>query len=79
MNSVVHIRGSHARRPRPRWSIRRLIRRLHAAWLRMCGAIISQFPPDSPQPSPPLAKSAALHEGALLSEYVEARSNKNVA
>ena len=79
MNSVIRLRGSYARRPRPRWSVKRLIQRLHAAWLRMVGTIVSQFPPDSPQPSPPLAKSAALREGALLSEYVDARSNKNVA
>jgi hypothetical protein len=37
------------------------------------------FPPDPPHPSPPLAKAAALREGALLSEHVDARSNKSVA
>jgi hypothetical protein len=38
-----------------------------------------QFPPDPPQPSPPLAKAAALREGALLSEHVDAHSDKHVA
>jgi len=37
------------------------------------------LPPDTSEPSPPLAKAAALREGALLFEYVDAQSNKNVA
>jgi hypothetical protein len=52
---------------------------LRAAWQRFLASLAAHFPPDEPQPSPPLAKAAALREGALLSEHVDARSDKNVA
>ncbi len=34
----------------------------------MLASLATYFPPDEPQPSPPLAKAAVLREGALLSE-----------
>jgi hypothetical protein len=52
---------------------------LRGLWQRILAALAAYFPPDEPQPSPPLAKAAALREGALLSEHVDARSNKSVA
>jgi hypothetical protein len=77
MRSIVHIRSS---RPRaPRWSVKRLLRGLRTAWQSILASLATYFPPDEPQPSPPLAKAAALSEGALLSKYVDARSKKNVA
>jgi len=48
-------------------------------WQRILASLAAYFPPDEPQPSPPLAKAAALREGALLSEHVDARSKKSVA
>jgi hypothetical protein len=48
-------------------------------WKRILAALTTYFPPDEPQPSPPIAKAAALREGALLSEHVDARSKKSVA
>jgi hypothetical protein len=45
----------------------------------MLASLAIYFPPDEPQPSPPLAKAAALREGALLSESVDARAKKSVA
>jgi hypothetical protein len=79
MSSVIDMRPAYPRRQRPRWTVKNLLQRLGAAWLRMLGAVVAAFPPDSPQPSPPLAKAAALREGALLSENVDARSTKHVA
>ena len=79
MSSVVEIRRPYPRTARPRWSVKRLVRGLRTAWLRMLASLATYFPPEEPQPSPPLAKAAALREGALLSEYVDARSKKNVA
>ena len=80
MNSVVEVRRPHPRSAPPRWSVKRLMRGLRMAWRRMLASLARYFPPEEPQPSPPLAKAAALREGALLSEYVDARSkNKNVA
>jgi len=79
MSSVVQMRGAHPRRRRARWTVKRLFRRVRAAWLRVIAAVVANFPPDAPRPSPPLAKAEALREGALLSEYVDARSNKSVA
>lgn len=57
----------------------RLVQGLRVEWQRMLASLATSFPPDEPQPSPPLAKAAALREGALLSESVDARSNKSVA
>jgi hypothetical protein len=57
----------------------RLMNGLRVMWQRVLASIAAHFPPDEPQPSPPLAKAAALREGALLSEHVDARSNKSVA
>jgi hypothetical protein len=74
MSSIVRLRGK-----RQRWSVPRLIQGLRAAWQRVLANLATYFPPDEPQPSPPLAKAAALREGALLSEHVDARSKKNVA
>ena len=79
MSSVVEIRRPHPRAARLGWSVKRLMRGLRAAWRRIVASLATYFPPDEPQPSPPLAKADALREGALLSEYVDARSNKNVA
>ena len=79
MSSVVEVRRPHPRSARRRWSVRRLMRGLRTAWQRVLASLARYFPPEEPQPSPPLAKAAALREGALLSEYVDARSQKNVA
>jgi hypothetical protein len=79
MSSVIDMRPAYPRRQRPRWTVKNLLQRLRGAWRRMLGAVIANFPPDAPQPSPPLAKAAALREGALLSENVDARSTKHVA
>jgi hypothetical protein len=76
MNPVVRLRS---RRLRRRWSVARLVGGLRGAWRRMLASLATYFPPDAPQPSPPLAKAAALREGALLSEHVDARSDKHVA
>jgi len=76
MSSLVRLRSRRAPR---RWSVALLVEGLRAAWQRMLAGLVAYFPPDEPQPSPPLAKAAALREGALLSEHVDARSNKNVA
>jgi hypothetical protein len=56
-----------------------VVQRLRAAWQRVIASVFAHFPPDSPQPTPPLAKAAALREGAVLSEYVDARSKSRVA
>ena len=79
MSSVVQIRRAHPRARRPRWSVKRLAAGLRAAWRRLTARVIENFPPDAPQPTPPLAKAAALREGALLSEHVDVRSKKSVA
>jgi hypothetical protein len=65
--------------PHQRWTFDRLVGGLRSFWQRILASLATYFPPDEPQPSPPLAKAAALREGALLSENVDARSNKNVA
>jgi hypothetical protein len=75
---VVRLR-SHRRRAPRRWSVARLVQGLRAAWQRALASLATYFPPDEPQPSPPLAKAAALREGALLSERVDARAKKSVA
>jgi hypothetical protein len=79
MNPVVTLRGHGRRAPRRRWSVSRLMNGLRAVWQRVLASLAAHFPPDEPQPSPPLAKAAALREGAVLSEFVDAWSNKNVA
>ena len=79
MSSVVRLRSHRRRAPRQRWSVARLVQGLRATWQRVLASLATYFPPDEPQPSPPLAKAAALREGALLSEHVEARSKKTVA
>jgi hypothetical protein len=79
MSLIVRLRGHRRRAPRPRGSVARLVQRLKIAWQRVLASLVIYFPPDEPQPSPPLAKAAALREGALLSEHVDARSKKNVA
>lgn len=73
------MRGSHPRARRQRWTAKRLFQGLRAAWQRIVARAIANFPPDSPEPSPPLAKAEALREGALLSDYVDARSKSRVA
>ena len=77
MRSVIEIRRPHPRAAR--WSVKRLVRGLRSVWQRILESLATYFPPEEPQPSPPLAKAAALREGALLSEHVDARSNKHVA
>lgn len=79
MSSVARLRRHRRRAPRQRWSVARLVQGLRAAWQRVLASLAAYFPPDEPQPSPPLAKAAALREGALLSEDVDARSKKSVA
>ena len=79
MSSVVRLRSHGRRARRQRWSVSRLVKGLRAVWQRVLASLATYFPPDEPQPSPPLAKAAALREGALLSEHVDARSNKSVA
>jgi hypothetical protein len=79
MGSLTVIRSSHRQPARRRWSIKRLAHGVRAAWRRFLVNLALHFPPDEPQPTPPLAKAAALRDGALLSEYVDARSKKNVA
>jgi hypothetical protein len=58
--------------------VKRLFQRMHSAWMRILATLIASFPPDSPQPTPPLAKAAALREGAILSEDVDARARTKV-
>ena len=79
MSSVVRLRSHGRRMLRRRWSVSRLVKGLRVAWQRVLASLATYFPPDEPQPSPPLAKAAALREGALLSEHVDARSKKTVA
>jgi hypothetical protein len=78
MSSVVRLRSRGRRTPR-HWSLSRLVNGMRAAWQRVLVGLATHFPPDGPQPSPPLAKAAALRDGALLSEHVDARSKKSVA
>jgi hypothetical protein len=78
MNAIARLRGAHKRTPRPR-TVDRLVQGVRAAWRRILALVAAHLPPESPQPSPPLAKAAALREGALLSEHVDARSRKQVA
>ena len=79
MSSIVRLRNHRRRASRRQWSVSRLAQGLRAAWQRMLASLATYFPPDEPQPSPPLAKAAALREGALLSESVNVRSKKSVA
>jgi hypothetical protein len=78
MSSVIQIRRYHPRARPPRWSVKRLVAGLRTACQHLLTRVIENFPPDSPEPSPPLAKAAALREGALLSEHVDAQSKKSV-
>ena len=79
MTSVVGSYRHHRRAGRQRWTLRRLAQSLRTAWQRFLANLARHVPPQDPQPSPPLAKAAALREGALLSEYVDARSTKSAA
>jgi hypothetical protein len=84
MSSVIRLRDRDPRSQRSRWSIKRLFHGFCMAWAAFIATLTLCLPPDPPQPSPeepspPLAKAAALREGALLYEYVDARSNKRVA
>jgi alkylated DNA nucleotide flippase Atl1 len=79
MSSVVKMRGVTGTARRQRRIVHRLVQGLRAAWQRILANLATHFPPDEPQPSPPLAKAAALREGALLSEHVDARSKSRVA
>lgn len=79
MASIVKTSGVNSRGGRQRWSMKRLVQGLRSAWQRILASLATYFPPDEPQPSPPLAKAAALREGALLSEDIDARSRKTVA
>ena len=78
MSAIVSLRHRRRTVPRQRWSVARLVQGLRAAWQRLLSSLATYFPPDEPQPSPPRAKAAALREGALLSEHIDARSNKRV-
>lgn len=79
MTAIVRLPGHRRRASRRRWSLARVIQGLRTAWQRMLARLAVHFPPDGPQPSPPLAKAAALREGALLSEDVDARATRHVA
>lgn len=79
MSSIVRLTGHHRKARRRRWTVARLVFGLRVAWQGVLASLATYFPPDEPQPSPPLAKAAALREGALLSEDVDARSKKSVA
>lgn len=79
MSSIVKMHRPHRRAKRPRWAVNRLVQGWRSVWQRILVSLATYFPPDEPQPSPPLAKAAALREGALLSENVDARSKKSVA
>ena len=79
MSPIVRLRSHGRRASRQRWSLPRLVSGLRAAWQRVLSSLAVCFPPDGPQPSPPLAKAATLREGALLSEHVDVRSKKFVA
>ena len=79
MSLLVRMRRIDRRVPHQRWTFDRLVRGLRGLWHRILASLATYFPPDGPQPSPPLAKAAALREGALLSQRVDARSKKNVA
>jgi len=79
MGLVVRLRERGRRSPRSRWSIKQLFHAARRAWADLMASLSFHFPPEEPHPSPPLAKAAALREGALLSEHVDARSNSRVA
>ena len=79
MGSVVKLHEKSAQARRRRWSLKRLVHGIQLAWTQFLVSLTIHFPPDSPQPSPPLAKAEALREGALLSEDVDARSKKSIA
>ena len=79
MASMVDTRRVSRGSGRQRWSMKRLVQGLRRAWQRILASVAAHFPPDEPQPSPPLSKATALREGALLSEHVDARSNRHVA
>ena len=83
MSSVIRLRDRYPRPPRNRWSIKRLFHGFRVAWAALIASLALYSPSDppqsSPEPSPPLASAAALREGALLYEYVDARSDKHVA
>jgi hypothetical protein len=72
----------HLGPPGRRWSIKRLFRGFRLAWAALVAGFalsVATDPPQPPEPTPPLAKGAALREGALLFKYVDARSTKHVA
>jgi len=79
MSPVTRLRRPARHVPHQRWTFDRIVRGLRGVWQRILASLATYFPPDEPQPSPPLAKAAALREGALLSEHVDARANKRVA
>jgi len=58
---------------RLRFAFSRALAALYSAWLE------GYQPLDSPDPDSPAAKAAALREGALLTEEIEARSGKRAA
>lgn len=84
MGSVIRLRDRYPELAPNRWSIKRLLQRFCLAWAAFLATLALCLPPDPPQSSPPdepspLAKAAALREGALLYEYVDVRSNRHVA
>jgi hypothetical protein len=79
MRSIARLRRVARRVPHRRWTFNRIVGGLRRVWQRILASLATYFPPDEPQPSPPLAKAAALREGARLSESVDVRSNKHVA
>jgi hypothetical protein len=84
MSSVIRLRDRHPGPPGSRWSIKRLLCGVCLTWAALIASLALHVPSDTPpstppEPSAPLAKAAALREGALLYEYVDARSNKHVA
>ena len=84
MGSIVRLHDRDPGPPRRPWSLTRLFHGFRLAWAALIASLVLYSQPDPPQPlppepSPPLATAAALREGALLYEYVDARSNRRIA
>jgi hypothetical protein len=68
MNPIVHLRRSSARRPQLRWSASRLVKGLRSMWQRILANLATYFPPDEPQPSPPLCRRAVEQTRCLMAQ-----------
>ena len=65
------IRRNRWRPGRQLWD--RVVRTIRSWWHRLVHI------PDGPGAPPPLAKAEALRQGALLSEFTDARADRRVA